>query len=53
MLEKLIVFVEEYSMEATLERLLPKLLPEVDFEIRRFQCFQAFCSAVTAAKGCV
>ncbi len=38
MLEKLIVFVEEYSMEATLERLLPKLLPEVDFEIRRFQC---------------
>lgn len=38
MLEKLIVFVEEFSMEATLEILLPKLLPNVSFEIRRFQC---------------
>lgn len=38
MLEKLIVFVEEYSMEAALERLLPKLLGETEFEIRRFQC---------------
>lgn len=38
MLEKLIVFVEEYSMEAALEHLLPKLLTDVEFEIRRFQC---------------
>lgn len=38
MLEKLIVFVEEPSMEATLEHLLPKLMNDVDFEIRRFQC---------------
>lgn len=38
MLEKLIVFVEEYSMEAALERLLPKLLGDVEFEIFRFQC---------------
>jgi hypothetical protein len=38
MLEKLIVFVEEYSMEAALEQLLPKLLGEVDFQIIRFQC---------------
>ena len=38
MLEKLIVFVEEYSMEASLELLLPKLLGAMDFEIRRFQC---------------
>lgn len=38
MLEKLIVFVEEYSMEAALEVILPKILGDVDFEIRRFQC---------------
>lgn len=38
MLEKLIVFVEEPSMEAALEHLLPKILGNVDFEIRRFQC---------------
>lgn len=38
MLEKLIVFVEEPSMEAALEHLLPKMLADSDFEIRRFQC---------------
>ena len=38
MLEKVIVFVEEPSMEAALEHLLPKMLAEGDFEIRRFQC---------------
>lgn len=38
MLEKLIVLVEEPSMEATLEHLLPKLMNDVDFEVRRFQC---------------
>ncbi len=38
MLEKLIVFVEEYSMEATLDLLLPKLLGDIPFEIFRFQC---------------
>ncbi len=38
MLEKLIVFVEEYSMEAVLEGLLPKMLVDTEFEIRRFQC---------------
>ncbi|MGK2915782.1 MAG: DUF4276 family protein [Porticoccaceae bacterium] len=38
MLEKLIVLVEEPSMEVALEILLPKILTEVDFEIRRFQC---------------
>ncbi|NPU94899.1 MAG: DUF4276 family protein [Gammaproteobacteria bacterium] len=38
MLEKLIVFVEEYSMEAALEQLLPKLLGDVEFQIIRFQC---------------
>lgn len=38
MLEKLIVFVEEYSMEATLEQLLPKLLADIEFQIIRFQC---------------
>ncbi len=38
MLERLIVFVEEPSMEATVEHLLPKLMNDVDFEIRRFQC---------------
>jgi len=38
MLEKLIVFVEEYSMEAALEQLLPKILGEVEFQIIRFQC---------------
>lgn len=38
MLEKLIVLVEEPSMEAALEIFLPRLLAEADFEIRRFQC---------------
>lgn len=38
MLEKLIVFVEEYSMEAALELLLPKLLGDIEFQIIRFQC---------------
>lgn len=38
MLEKLIVFVEEYSMEAALEQLLPKWLGDVEFQIIRFQC---------------
>jgi len=38
MLEKLIVFVEEPSMEAALELLLPKLLGDVEFQIIRFQC---------------
>lgn len=38
MLEKLIVFVEEYSMEVALEHLLPKMLGDTDYEIRRFQC---------------
>jgi hypothetical protein len=38
MLEKLIVFVEEPSMEVALEQLLPKLMSDADFEIRRFQC---------------
>lgn len=38
MLEKLIVFVEEYSMEAALEQLLPKLLGNIEFQIFRFQC---------------
>lgn len=38
MLEKLIVYVEEFSMEAALEFVLPKMLDEVDYEIRRFQC---------------
>lgn len=38
MLEKLIVYVEEPSMEAALELLLPKMLVNADFEIRRFQC---------------
>jgi hypothetical protein len=38
MLEKLIVLVEEPSMEVALEQLLPKMLTEAQFEIRRFQC---------------
>lgn len=38
MLEKLIVYVEEYSMAVTLELLLPKLLGDVAFEIKDFQC---------------
>ena len=38
MLEKLIVMVEEPSMEAALEILLPKMLGEVEFQIIRFQC---------------
>lgn len=38
MLDKLIVFVEEYSMEAALNVLLPKLLGDIEFQIIRFQC---------------
>jgi hypothetical protein len=38
MLEKLVVFVEEYSMEAALSHILPKLLGDVEFDIFRFQC---------------
>jgi hypothetical protein len=38
MLEKLIVFVEEYSMEAALEILLPQMLGDIEFQIIRFQC---------------
>ena len=38
MLRKLIVLVEEYSMEATLELILPKLLGDTAFEIHRFRC---------------
>ena len=38
MLEKLIVFVEEYSMEVALEKLLPGLLGTIAFQIIRFQC---------------
>lgn len=38
MLEKLIVFVEEYSMEAALELLLPRMLGDVEFQLIRFQC---------------
>jgi len=38
MLEKLIVFVEEPSMEAALQTLLPKLLGDIEFQIIKFQC---------------
>lgn len=38
MLGKLLVFVEELSMEAALQELLPRLLGETDFEIFVFQC---------------
>ena len=38
MLKKLIVFVEEYSMEAALGQLLPRLLGDIDFQIICFQC---------------
>jgi hypothetical protein len=38
MLEKLIVMVEEPSMEAALELLLPKMLGDIEFQIIRFQC---------------
>ena len=38
MLEKLIVFVEEYSMEAALDILLPGMLEGADYQIIRFQC---------------
>ncbi len=38
MLEKLIVFVEELSMEVALEHLLPGMLSGIEFDIRRFQC---------------
>ncbi|NCC40883.1 MAG: hypothetical protein EOM21_15835 [Gammaproteobacteria bacterium] len=61
MLDKLIVFVEEYSMEAALEQLLQKLLGTVDFQLarsvaghmdvqrNRSRSFHAFIAAVTAA----
>lgn len=38
MMEKLIVFVEEFSMEAALEKLLPRLIGDIEFQIIRFQC---------------
>jgi len=38
MLERLIVCVEEYSMEAALQILLPRMLGDIDFQIIRFQC---------------
>ncbi|MBN2842308.1 MAG: hypothetical protein JXM68_04415 [Sedimentisphaerales bacterium] len=38
MLEKLIVFVEEDSMKAALEILLPKLLGNIDSQIIQLQC---------------
>lgn len=38
MLEKLIVLVEEPSMEAALEQLLPTMLGGCEFQIIRFQC---------------
>ncbi|WP_426318419.1 DUF4276 family protein [Pseudoduganella sp. R-43] len=38
MMEKLIVFVEEFSMEAALERLLPNLIGDLEYQIIRFQC---------------
>lgn len=38
MLEKLIVLVEEYSMELVLEALLPTLLGDIELQIIRFQC---------------
>ncbi len=38
MLEKLIVFVEEYSMEAALDILLPSMLDGAEHQIIRFQC---------------
>ena len=38
MLEKLIVFVEEYSMEVALEILLPKMLGDLEYQIITFSC---------------
>ena len=38
MLDKLIVLVEEPSMELALEQLLPRMLAGADFQIIRFQC---------------
>lgn len=38
MLDKLIVMVEEPSMEMALEHLLPRMLAGADFQIVRFQC---------------
>lgn len=38
MLERLIIFVEEFSMGVVLEYLLPEMLGSVAFDIRRFQC---------------
>jgi Domain of unknown function (DUF4276) len=38
MIEKLIIFVEEYSMEKALEYLLPPIIGDVNLQIIRFQC---------------
>lgn len=38
MLEKLIVFIEEYSMEITLRHLLPKILGTIEYQMVTFQC---------------
>lgn len=38
MLEKLIVLVEEPSMEAALDHLLPKMVGGIDVDIKPFQC---------------
>jgi hypothetical protein len=37
-LDKLIFFVEELSMETALKHLLPKMLKKTEFQIIRFQC---------------
>ncbi len=37
-LEKLIVFVEEYSMEVALEILLPRMLGAIEYQIISFSC---------------
>ncbi|PKK87959.1 MAG: hypothetical protein CVV64_20855 [Candidatus Wallbacteria bacterium HGW-Wallbacteria-1] len=38
MLEKLLVFVEEYSMQVTLEQILPQMLGEINYQVFPFQC---------------
>ena len=38
MLERLVVFVEELSMEIALEQMLPPMLGDIDFDVHRFQC---------------
>ncbi len=37
-IEKLIVFVEEYSMEVALEILLPRMLGAIEYQIITFSC---------------